>query len=86
MEQPEIKFCSPEMEQTGLFWAPVQEEDQGLDGLLGDLQFGLASGTACDLQVRRSRGSRPRFQFSGARRGHQLNLDEKSQIFYVVAG
>ncbi|KAG2537815.1 uncharacterized protein LOC120691527 [Panicum virgatum] len=51
MEQPEIKFCSPEMEQTGLFWAPVQEEDQGLDGLLGDLQFGLASGTACDLQM-----------------------------------
>ena len=53
MEQPEIKFCSPEMEQTGLFWGPVQEEDQGLDGFLGDLQFSLASGTACEHQVTR---------------------------------
>ncbi|PUZ38875.1 hypothetical protein GQ55_9G230800 [Panicum hallii var. hallii] len=51
MEQPEIKFCSPEMEQTGLFWAPVQQEEQGLDGHLGDLQFSLASGTACELQM-----------------------------------
>ncbi|KAG2548787.1 uncharacterized protein LOC120648608 [Panicum virgatum] len=39
------------MEQTGLFWGPVQEEDQGLDGFLGDLQFSLASGTACEHQM-----------------------------------
>lgn len=53
MEQPEISFCSPEMEQTGLFWLPVEEAEQGLDGLLGDLQLSLASSTACGLQVTR---------------------------------
>ncbi|RCV42720.1 hypothetical protein SEVIR_9G238700v4 [Setaria viridis] len=51
MEQPEISFCSPEMEQTGLFWLPVEEAEQGLDGLLGDLQLSLASSTACGLQM-----------------------------------
>ncbi|OEL31993.1 hypothetical protein BAE44_0006988 [Dichanthelium oligosanthes] len=39
------------MEQTELFWAPVQQEEEGLEGLFGDLQLILASGTACGLQM-----------------------------------
>ncbi|CAL4925201.1 unnamed protein product [Urochloa decumbens] len=51
MEQPEITYCSPEMEQTGLFWMPMQQAEQGLDGLLGDLELSLENGTACRLQM-----------------------------------
>lgn len=41
------------MQQTGLFWLPVEEAGRGLDGLLGDLQLSLPSGTPCGLQVTR---------------------------------
>ncbi|CAL4933828.1 unnamed protein product [Urochloa decumbens] len=51
MEQPEISFCSPEMEQASLFWMPMQQAEQGLDGILGDLELSLGNGTAYGLQM-----------------------------------
>lgn len=51
MEQPEIKICSPEMEQDGVFWVPMQQAEQGWDDF--DLEISLESGTACRFQVTR---------------------------------
>lgn len=51
MEQPEIKICSPEMEQDGVFWVPMQQAEQGWDDF--DLEINLESGTACRFQVTR---------------------------------
>nr|CAB3494573.1 unnamed protein product [Digitaria exilis] len=49
MEQPEIKICSPEMEQDGVFWVPMQQAEQGWDDF--DLEINFESGTACRFQV-----------------------------------
>ncbi|CAN6293391.1 unnamed protein product [Urochloa humidicola] len=51
MEEPEITFCSPEMEQTELIWMPIQQAEQGMDALLSDLELSLGHGTACGLQM-----------------------------------
>nr|CAB3499526.1 unnamed protein product [Digitaria exilis] len=49
MEQREIKICSPEMEQDGVFWVPMQQAEQGWDDF--DLEINFASGTACRFQL-----------------------------------
>ena len=51
MEQQTIEIYRQPLEESELFWAPIEQAEQGLYGFLGDLLLNTASGIPHGLQV-----------------------------------
>ncbi|KAG0549369.1 hypothetical protein BDA96_01G249800 [Sorghum bicolor] len=54
MEQQAIEIYRQPLEEPELFWAPIEQAEQGLYGFLGDLQLSVASGSPRGLQIENS--------------------------------
>ncbi|CAD6212784.1 unnamed protein product [Miscanthus lutarioriparius] len=51
MEQQAIQIYRQPLEEPEMFWAPIEQAEQGLYGFLGDLQLSIASGSPRGLQI-----------------------------------
>ena len=72
MEQQTIEIYRQPLEESELFWAPIEQAEQGLYGFLGDLQLSVASGSPRGLQVTKIASSITLIRWSPAESGRKI--------------
>ena len=71
MEQQAIQIYGQPLEDPEMFWAPIEQAEQGPYGFLGDLLLSIASGSPRGLQVTRIASSITLIRWSPAESGRK---------------